>query len=38
MTSAQAPDFTYSCQASTEHFQQCAEFLLLTIAAFVRSP
>jgi len=23
------PDFTYSCQASTEHFEQCAEFLLL---------
>ena len=23
------PDFTYSCQASAEHFQQCAEFLLL---------
>jgi hypothetical protein len=22
-------DFTYSCQASAEHFQQCAEFLLL---------
>src|SRR5262249_44830804 len=21
---AQAPDFTYSCQASTEHFEQCA--------------
>jgi hypothetical protein len=26
---AQAPDFTYSCQASTEHFEQCAEFALL---------
>src|SRR5262245_59460474 len=26
MTPAQALDFTYSCQASTEHFQQCAEF------------
>jgi hypothetical protein len=25
---AQAPDFTYSCQASTEHFQQRAEFSL----------
>jgi hypothetical protein len=25
---AQAPDFTYSCQASTEHFEQCAEFAL----------
>jgi hypothetical protein len=23
------PDFTYSCQASAEHFQQCAEFLPL---------
>jgi hypothetical protein len=22
-------DFTYSCQASAEHFQQCAEFLPL---------
>jgi hypothetical protein len=26
---AQAFDFTYSCQASAEHFQQCAEFPLL---------
>src|SRR5262245_44970159 len=24
MMPAQAPDFTYSCQASTEHFEQCA--------------
>jgi len=24
-----APDFTYSCQASTEHFEQCDEFALL---------
>jgi hypothetical protein len=23
------PDFTHSCQASVEHFQQCAEFPLL---------
>jgi hypothetical protein len=22
-------DFTYSCQASAEHFEQCAEFLPL---------
>ena len=22
-------DFTYSCQASAEHLEQCAEFLLL---------
>src|SRR6516162_6309631 len=29
MMPAQSPDFTYSCQASTEHFQQCAEFPLL---------
>jgi hypothetical protein len=29
MMSAQAPDFTYSSYASTEHFQQCAEFALL---------
>ena len=29
MMPAQAPDFTYSCQASTEHFEQCAEFPLL---------
>src|SRR6516225_12241780 len=29
LNAAQAPDFTYSCQASTEHFQQCAEFPLL---------
>jgi hypothetical protein len=26
---AQAPDFTYSCQLSAEHFEQCAEFPLL---------
>jgi hypothetical protein len=26
---AQVPDFTYSCQASAEHFEQCAEFPLL---------
>jgi hypothetical protein len=29
MTPAQAPDFTYSCQASAKHFQQCAKFPLL---------
>jgi hypothetical protein len=29
MMPAQSPDFTYSCQASTEHFEQCAEFALL---------
>src|SRR5262249_23048212 len=29
LNAAQAPDFTYSCQASTEHFEQCAEFALL---------
>jgi hypothetical protein len=29
MMPAQALDFTYSCQASTEHFEQCAEFPLL---------
>ena len=29
MMPAEAPDFTYSCQASTEHFEQCAEFALL---------
>ena len=29
MMPAQALDFTYSCQASTEHFEQCAEFALL---------
>src|SRR5260370_14602617 len=25
MMPAQAPNFAYSCQASTEHFEQCAE-------------
>src|SRR6516165_5527497 len=25
---AQAPDFTYSCQASAQHLEQCAEFAL----------
>ena len=25
LNAAQAPDFTYSCQASTEHFEQWAE-------------
>ena len=29
MMPAQAPDFTCSCQASTEHFEQAAEFALL---------
>jgi hypothetical protein len=29
MVPAQAPDFTYSRQASAEHFEQCAEFALL---------
>jgi hypothetical protein len=29
MMPAQAPNFAYLCQASTEHFKQCAEFLLL---------
>ena len=29
MKPAQAPDFTYSCQASAKYFEQCAEFLLL---------
>src|SRR5215831_3239463 len=29
LNAAQAPDFMYSCQARTEHFQQCAEFPLL---------
>src|SRR5262252_5763095 len=29
MMPAQALDFTYPCQASAEHFQQCAEFLPL---------
>jgi hypothetical protein len=29
MMPAQAPDFTYSCQASAEHFEQSAEFPLL---------
>jgi hypothetical protein len=29
MRPGQSPDFTYSCQASTEHFEQCAEFPLL---------
>src|SRR5262249_35533290 len=29
MMPAQAPDFTYSCQAGTEHFEQCTEFLPL---------
>jgi hypothetical protein len=29
MMPAQALDFTYSCQASTEHFEQRAEFALL---------
>jgi hypothetical protein len=31
MMPAQAPDFTYSCQASAEHFEQCDEFPLLRI-------
>jgi hypothetical protein len=31
MMPALAPDFTYSCQASAEHFQQCAEFSTLRI-------
>jgi hypothetical protein len=35
MMPAQALDFKYSCQASAEHFQQCAEFS--AIAALVRS-
>jgi hypothetical protein len=26
--------FTYSCQASTEHFEQCAEFALLPNRGF----
>jgi len=29
MVPAQAPDFTYSCQASAEHLEECAEFSLL---------
>src|SRR5215467_15538254 len=29
LNAAQAPDFTYSCQASTEHFEQCVELALL---------
>jgi hypothetical protein len=28
MMPSQAPDFMYSGQASTEHFEQCAEFAL----------
>jgi hypothetical protein len=34
LNAAQAPDFTYSCQASTEHFGQCAEFPLLRNGGF----
>jgi hypothetical protein len=29
MVPAQAPNFTYSCQASAEHLEECAEFSLL---------
>ena len=29
MMPAQALDFAYSCQASTEHFEQCDEFPLV---------
>jgi hypothetical protein len=28
MVPVQAPNFTYSCQASAEHLEECAEFSL----------